>query len=370
MKTQISILASIALAIMVLFSSCEKNDLQSTDGSILPEKFSVDIPDAISMDFTSKKSASAIDTINGNEIYSHLRFFISIGENGAEIVESIIQGIGVHNINHPMSLTFQGDDDGRDKNILVVEDSYFQGTNWEFQLTITDVESESNEDGGMALQIFWNVSLRQGVAILKPYNIDRNTEAYFADAVFQIDYSEAGDKGYDAHMIVAVSGLPVANPLEDPYSMSGIKMFVGKKGDIVDVYGNSDHPNAIFFSAQTGFSWSFVAAGNDELDIAVSEVGLPPSNLDEPSRSVLLDDYSIKNVFSNQIYTLWPFIDQASVDAYLNNTEAPGYFDTHGFVQGGTSPGSEYDELEVRLPLMSPYNPKEISLLDIVFKMN
>lgn len=152
--------------------------------------------------------------------------------------------------------------------------------------------------------------------------------------------------------------------------MSGMKMFVGKKGDIVDVYGNSDHPNAVFFSAETGFSWSFVASGNDQLDIAVSEVGLPPSNLDEPSRTVLLEDYSIKNVFSNQIYTLWPNIDQTSVDAYLHNTEAPGFFNSNGFIQGGTSPGSEYDELEGRLPLMSPYNPNEISMLDIEFKMN
>ena len=370
MKKQISILTIIAVAITFFFSSCEKNEVQPENGSILPGKFSVDIPNSISQDNSSRKSAAEIDTLNGSEIYNHLNFFISVGENGAEIVEGIIRGLSIYDINRAMSLTYQGDDDGRDKNLNVVENVYFGGENWEYELTITDAESEVNEDGGMAIQVFWNRSPRKGISILKPYNIDRNTEAYFAESVFQIDYSEAGEKGYDAHMMVAVAGLPLANPLEDPYSMTGMKMFVGKKGDIVDVYGNSDHPNAVFFSSQTGFSWSFVASGNDVLDIAVSEVGLPPSNLDEPSRSVLLEDYSIKNVFSNQIYTLWPYIDQASVDAYLYNTEAPGFFNSNGFVQGGTSPGSEYDELVVRLPMMSPYNPKEISQLNIEFKMD
>ena len=370
MKKQISILVSIAVAITLFFSSCEKTDLQLESGSILPDKFSVDIPNSISQDNSSRKSAAEIDTLNGSDIYSHLNFVISVGENGAEIVEEIIRGLSIYNINEEMSLSFLGDDDGRDKNLNLVENVYFGGESWDFELTITDAESEVNEDGGMALQVFWNRSPRKGISILKPYNIDRNTEEYFAEAIFQIDYSEAGEKGYDAHMMVAVSGLPLANPLEDSYSISGMKMFVGKKGDIVDVYGNSDHPNAVFFSAQTGFSWSFVASGNDVLDIAVSELGLPPSNLDEPSRSVLLEDYSIKNVFSNQIYTLWPYIDQASVDAYLSNTEAPGFFNSLGFVQGGTSPGDEYDELVERLPLMSPYNPKEISNLSIAFKMN
>jgi hypothetical protein len=370
MKKQISILLSFVTAFTFFFSSCEKNDdLRPSDGSILPEKFAVDIPSALSSDQDAgKKSASAIDTLNGNAVYSHLRTFIHIGESGAEIVGDIIRGIGIYSINRPMELSYEGDDDGRIKNLVVVESSFFDGINWEFQLTISDAESERNEDGGLALQIFWNRNPRKGIAILKPYNIDRNSDEYFADAIFRIDYSEAGDYGYDAHMIVAISGLPLAHPLENPYSMKALKMFVGKKGDVVDVYGNSDHPNAVFFTPTTGFNWAFVASGHDRLDIGVAEVGLPPSNLDEPSRDVLLGNYAIKEVFSAQIYKLWPFIDEESVNAYLYNTEAPGFFDEYGFVQGGTSPGSEYDELEMRLDVLSPYNPKEINSLDIEFK--
>lgn len=371
MKTkQISFLAFFAMLFALILSSCETNDTLPNDDNILPEKFSVAIPDAISNSDDGKKSYSEIDTLNGDEIYGHLRFFISVGESGAEIVEDIIHGIGIYNINRPMSLTFSGDEDGRDKNLVVTEDSYYEGVNWEFQLNITDAESEMEEDGGMGMQIFWNPYPRKGIAILKPSNIDKTTEAQWSDAVFQVEYSEAGEKGYDAHMLVAVSGLPLSHPLVDPYSMSGMKMFVGKKGDIVDVYGNSDHPNAIFFTEETGFSWSYVASGNDADNIACAEVGLPPSNLDETSRTVLLEEYSIKNVFTNQIYNLWPFIDQESIDAYLYNTEAPGFFDAGGFIQGGTAPGEEYDELVIRLSDLSPYNPDEISDLDIQFKMD
>ena len=169
-------------------------------------------------------------------------------------------------------------------------------------------------------------------------------------------------------MVVAVADLPVEHPLENPYSMSTLKMFAGKNGDVIDVYGNSNHPNATFFTGDSGFNWAFIASGSDSKDIGVAEVGLPPSNLDEPSKEVLLDYYSIKDVFTREIYEVWPNIDQESVDAYLYNTGAPGYFANHGFVQGGVSPGEEYEVLESRLNRLSPYNPKEITNLSISFK--
>ena len=58
------------------------------------------------------------------------------------------------------------------------------------------------------------------------------------------------------------------------------------------------------------------------------------------------------------------------MNAYLANTEAPGYFDTYGFVAAGQRPDEDYAELDVRLPDMSPYNPKEIRDLTIAFKVD
>ena len=371
MKKQILRLLTVAVAITLFLSSCEESPgPQVQDDSILPEQFGVNIPDAISFTDSQLKSAKAVDPLNGNVIYHHLRAFIHVGESGADIVGDIIHGLGIYQINKPMSLSFQSDDDGRVKNLTVIADSYFDGVSWEFEMTITDADSEMNEDGGMALQLFWNRNPRKGIAILKPYNINRDETPENQDLIFRIDYSEAGERGYEAHMLVAVSGLEVLDPLENPYSMSTLKMFVGKNGEIVDVYGNSDHPNAKFFTSESGFNWAFVASGDDDLNIGVAEVGLPPSNLDEPSRVVLLEDNSVKNVFTDQIYEVWPTIDTASVETYLLNTAAPGFFDNGGFIQGGTSPGVEYNDIVERLPSLSPYNPKEVADLVIEFKTN
>jgi hypothetical protein len=169
-------------------------------------------------------------------------------------------------------------------------------------------------------------------------------------------------------MEVTIAGLPLANPIEDPYSINTLHMFAGKKGETVDVYGNSNHPNAYLFTEQRGFNWAFVASGNESKNIAVAEVGLPPSNLDENDREVLLKEYSIKNVFTNGITAMWPAIDQTVLAAYLKNTAAPGYFNSTGFVKGGTSPGSDWDVLATRLNSLSPYNPKETNDLTLSFK--
>jgi len=100
---------------------------------------------------------------------------------------------------------------------------------------------------------------------------------------------------------------------------------------------------------------------------------LPPSGLDEDSRNVLLKDYSIKNVLTEEI-NAW-FLDafgfrpdSTDLAGYLQNADAPGYFAEHGFVQGGTSPGSEYDDLVEQIQELAPYNPKEVNELAIDFQ--
>jgi len=368
MKNYSLYLLSVLISASFILGGCTQNEgPEIDDQSILPASFAVDIPDALSHE-SGKKSAAEIDTLKGNDVYEHLRFFIRMGEYSAEIVEDIILGIRLYQINQPMEVTFEGDDDGRVKHLVVVEDSEYDGRVWEFQLTITDVESEGDEDGGKALQIFWDRNPMRGIALLKPNNIDRVNDSELGQAMFRIDYSE-DDPFYDATMMVYASGLPMPTPLEEPYAMKAMKMFAGKKGDIIDVYGNSDHPNALLLAGNPGFNWAFVASGNEVKDLGVAEVGLPPSNLDEPSRSKLLGYYGIGAVFEREIKAVWGnLVPQQIIDAYLYNTEAPGYFDSHGFVAAGTSPSANFDELDSRLPDLSPYNPKEVGNLSISFK--
>ncbi len=374
MKTLKSIPLKFALAIAItaLIFACDINPNNEVQPEILPESFAVDIPNSISNDAVAGgrfiNGRVADDTLNGNEIYEQLGLFIAIGEGASDLVESIIFGIRVHNINRPITLTYISDDDNRAKNLVVIESSEFEGKTYDYELTITDADSEQNVDGGKAMQVFWNTSPVEGIAILKPFNIDRVHDADAGEGIFRIDYSENSEFGYDAHMIVSISNLTLEDPNVDPFSMRTIRMFAGKSGDVVDVYGNSSHPNAKLFTDDTGFNWAFVASGSEESGLGVAEVGLPPSNLDSNDRAVLLEDNSVKSVFTAAINEAFPNFPQWIIDAYLVNTEAPGFFDNDGFIQGGTSPGSEWDELVSRIQDLTPYNPLETSNLEIMFK--
>ncbi|MEO9966320.1 MAG: hypothetical protein ABJF11_11060 [Reichenbachiella sp.] len=359
------------LLLLLVTVSCD-DEIESTSGgeSIVPEKFAVDIPESLTNSPAGGRIRSGLsaDELNGNEIYEGLSSYIKIGEASAEIIEAIMQGISDIGISGVIFIAYESDEDGRVKNLTVTENSTFEDKTYAYELTVTDADSEGNDDGGKAMQVFWNLEPIEGIAILKPFNIDRLKDADAGDAIYRIDYSEVETMGYDAHMIVSIANLPLANPLEDPYSVDNLKMFVGKTGDLVDVYGNSNHPNASFFTTDSGFNWAFVASGIDGEDMGVAEVGLPPNDLDETDRAVLLEDYAIQTVFSDQISATWPNLGQNLIDQYLLNTEAPGFFNEDGFVQGGTSPSSDYDPLVERIQDLVPYNPLDIKNLTVEFK--
>jgi hypothetical protein len=365
-----SILAATAI---MFFSACEENNVKpgNDDYGILPERFKVDIPNALT-NSTSYKSTAA-DTLNGNEIYANLANFIAIGEGAGDLVQAIMWSIKVYKIENVIDLTYTSDEDYRVKHLAVLADVEFQDQTWEYELTITDLESEGNDDGGIGMQIFWNNSPIEGIALLKPYNINREDNGDATNAMFSIEYSEKGMGDYDAYMIVQISDFPLPSGDINRFAVDNLKMFVGKNGDIIDVYGNSNHPNAQFFTDNTGFNWAFVASGIESEDIAVAEVGLPPCTLDTPSREIILKDYSIKNVLTDEINE-W-FLDvfgirpnEEDLATYLKNTEAPGFFNNGGFIQGGIAPSNAYNDLIIRLDNLSPYNPKNINDLELSFK--
>ncbi|MCG8699778.1 MAG: hypothetical protein MI922_17115 [Bacteroidales bacterium] len=376
MKTR-NYLASIILAVVVIFTSCEQNPLDDDNGlGILPANFKVDVPNSLTAN--DLKSATVItaddDTLSGDELYELLTLFVAIGEGSATLVEEIIYGISYHGINKPMDLTYVSDDDKREKHLIVQDLVEFEGKTYDHTFLITDVLSENNTDGGKAMQIFWNTNPIVGVAILKPYNIDFNTERNHEETMYRIDYSEAGTAKYEATMEVTITNLPLAEPSADRFSIESIKMFVGKNGDIVDVYGNSNHPNAYLFKdTGVGFNWAFVASGYESKDLGVAELALPPSNLEASSREAILDDYAVKKVMTEELnywfLETWGIRpDSTDLANYLKNADAPGYFADKGFVAAGTSPGSEYDEIDQRIENLTPYKPSYINSMEISFK--
>ena len=355
----------------IFLSSCESNPDVESQKDILPESMTVEIPSALSYTSASpgRSARAQEDSLKGNDIYLHLGTFIAVADGAAEIVDDIIAGLRRYKIHRVMSMTYLSEDDNRAKNLVVESNVSFEGKVWDYQMTITDADSEGNADGGKALQIFWNRSIPiSGIAIIKPYNCDRTENAAIEDAIFRIGYTQESNFGYEAQMEVLISGLPLESPLNNPYSMSTMRMFAGKKGDVVDIFGNSNHPNAILFSGNAGFNWAFAASGNESKHIGVAEVGLPPSTLESDSRDVLLQEYSIRNVFTEEITTVWPGIDPQLLSTYLKSTAAPGYFDNGGFISGGTSPGADWDALAARLTDLKPYSPKAVSELSLSFR--
>jgi len=386
MKTRNFLIGMMTAVAALFFTSCENTllDQKKNESGILPERFKVDIPSSLSnadLKSTSLKS-TAIDTLNGNHIYAYLNVFIAVGEGAADMVQAIMWHIRAYKIEDVISLTYTSEDDHRVKNLDVISNVEFQGRTWEYQLTLTDAESEGNADGGIGMQIFWNRSPIEGIAIFKPYNIDRNKHTGNPNAMAGIEYSEKSTDEYDAYMIVELAGYPFANSVPQNYALESMKMFVGKKGNIVDVIGNSNHPNVrfnIYDAEHTGFDWAFVASGKENEDIAVAEVGLPFSTADLTTRNAILADNSIKKVltremtnfvvaaYANAGITLQPNEIAAFITPYLKNADAPGYFSNHGFVQGGVAPDNNYTELESRISELIPYNPMDINNLKIEF---
>ena len=352
---------------VIFFTACDNTfDGSGFEESILPEEVTVEIPGALSQDLSEKKS-TAIDTLKGGEIYRHLTFFIHAGEHSARLVRHVLWSLRIYKIEQVITLTYESEDDGRIKNLVVRESPEFEGRTWEYGLTITDAGSEGNEDGGKAMQIFWSKRSREAITLIKPYNLDRNNEREMAHAMFRIDYDGSGARNYDRYMIVSIADLPVSDPLLDPFAMEGMKMFAGKEGDLVDVFGNSSHPNAKFLTEKVGYNWAFVACGSDVEEIGVAEVGLPLNIVDSGDRAVLLERNSIYNVLFNEVKRVWPHASEEILNAWLTNTEAPGYFDEDGFIQGGEAPDDRFIPLVERIEGLSPYNPSAIASLEINF---
>jgi hypothetical protein len=381
MKTRIFFIGMFAIMALFSFVSCENSLLNQDDQDygILPSHFKVDIPSSLSNNLKSAElKSTTADSLNGNVIYWYLNAYIAVGEGAADIVEAIMWSIRLYHIEDVISLTYTSNDDNRVKNLDVVADVEFEGRQWEYQLTITDAESEGNDDGGIGMQVFWSKHPVEGIAIIKPYNLDRNKHANWSNSIGRILYSEKMTDQYDATMIVEMAGLPVVNTFE----VNAMKMFVGRRGDVIDVIGNSSHPKARFniYDETRGYNWAFVASGDDEKNIAVAEVGLPYSSENLTSRQSILEEYSIKSVLTREMtnfvvaawaeagITLVPEEIENYVSPYLSNADAPGYFNSSGFVKGGTAPNDNYSEFEDRLQLLAPYNPAEIANLSIDFK--
>jgi hypothetical protein len=361
-------------AVSLCLYCCHKETNSQTETNIVPVNFKVAIPSALNTPDTANsvgtfsslaqvKSSVNSDSINGFMVYQHLRVYIAVGDSASSVIQKMMQTISKFNITKPMQLTFQGQRDNRPKLLVETDNVYFEST-WQHSIIITDII-----DTAVAMKIYWNLNPVKGIAILRPYEIDKKGKNLnMPNARYRIDYSEAGENGYNAQMTISISGLAIN--MNNSYSINNLKIFVGRQGDIIDVYGNTNHPLAklLLKNYTEGFNWAFAASCDRIKNIAVAEIGLPPSDSDFTSREDILVKHSIKNVLTQELKTLYPNIADTVISRLLVNTNAPGFFNSIvGFVQCGSVPNSDYSDIQSRILKLTPFDPAAINSLSITF---
>jgi len=350
----------VVLLALIFVTACTTDEEAPTASVEVPESFTVDIPEQISSSSSGSLSGRLAGDgdgyIEGNEIYESLRFFVHLGERSAEILEFTLEIATALDRENILSLTYTSDEDGRDKRIEIARDVMRGGVSYQYEMTAYDVA-----DNSLALQLLWNTSPVEGIAIMNPYHINREDADVTEDTFIRIDYSEVSTD-YDATMVVSISGHPVS----DNGDVDNFKMFAGKKGDVVDVMGNSNHPNLVIIddSFTGGRNYAFVARGDEAADLGVAKLALPPSSV---TTSDVLADYSVYSVLEAEIQSAG-VSDQGIIDQILQEAHSPAYFNATGFITSGedNKPASFSDSF-VDLSALSPYVPNDVQSLSLGF---
>lgn len=359
------------MSLLLAFFSCQRKQLPEQQG-ILPEDITIDIPQSINYEQETLKTATTDKILNGNRIYGYLRTFIHIGHKSTYLLKNTIYKIRKYHLTARSSFSFTGQDN-RTKYLKVSRNIFFENKTWQYCLTIKDLQDTSQlSDSSLAFVIYWNTKPKQGVCIIKPYNLDRIKYSYLKNAIFRFDFSENNNNTsqYDKTMTIWLNDLPLDSTKK--FSIQNLKMFIGQKQNIIDIYGNSSHPLAWLLVPRntTGINWSFIASADQNLNIAVAQVGLPPDSIDTDSKSIILGTYSLYNVLKHE-FNLWHLLhfgtlpSQDSLDAFLANAKAPAFFNSNGFFHAATLPNKDYAPLVERLNDLSPFNPKQISTMKL-----
>ncbi len=353
------------LLLIILSTACEKNK----NNSIVPEDFKVGMTDAISRPDLDKKSLEL--DVDGNSLYNHLRTLVWIGEFSADFVNDALATVRALEIEGAGEFSYTSREDFRAKDVLVRQNVDYFNQTWQYGMFISD------EDGSPALQLFWNRNPLKGVALLNPGNFNRNV-LLNRKAMLKVEYSEdkmdatGAPSAFDKYMIVSVTNLDTTNI----NFMNKLKMFVGKKDDIVYIRGNSTHPTGYILddSRSDGVCWTFVAKNNVARDIAVAKVALPPVFAE--SMTGMWDTYSLKTVLTTEVESVYSNLSPTELDALVTattaNADAPGYFSgSAGFISsGGEVPTQSGFSTEfIDLSSLVPYIPAEVEQMEINFSL-
>lgn len=372
MKKKLLIFTLATFTSIALFVSCTADD-DDAKATILPESFNVEVPNSlasaqatVALAPSNRLKVNDVE-VSGNDLYDMMRAFVFIGNASGKFLTELITAIKIYNIDKPMTFSFISDDDNRAKQLIVTENVTFEGVQYSYKMVIIDVQNPNNPVHG--LEMYWNRTPVRGLAIMQGYNLNRYDNSDL-DARIRIDYSEATAK-YEKQMEITIVDLDIDGIREH---VDNLKMFVGKNGTQLDVYGNANLPNyqIIDKTHANGYNWAFVAHVNEELNIAVAKVALPTTVVSTTEN--IFTNYSMEKVLDDEIQIQYPLEAVNSVlrAAILKNSKAPAYFSGGlGFIGCGeviptTAPAGFTTEF-VDLTSLSPYVPSVVNALTIKF---
>ena len=344
----------------IVFSGCNKDE----SGDSLPDNITVGISDAISFpaSISNKSAYLGVDPLTGEDIYMHLRNIIYIGELSADLVQDMMISLKKHNINYATAFSYESIYDGKNKNVVVKENVSINDTTWNYCLTVSD------EELGIALQLFWNTNPLEVIAILQPRTFDFSTTRN-PNAMIKIEYSE-NDPDYDKTMIVSVTKLDSTSR----QYMSNLKFFAGKNGDIISLYGNSTHPYMALLNKNhnNGRAFCFQARNDVSNDIAIARIALP--TILQTDMTNIWVDFSVDQVLSDEIDIVYPNVDPSILtnikNIFLANATGPAYFTgEQGFVSNaGNIPDDDgFTQDFMNMTGLTPWAPSLINQLTITF---
>jgi hypothetical protein len=350
-----------ALAFL-LFSSCNSvvTNPPKAENIIPLDSILVDIPAPLSTYVSGARKSSPVDPIDGQEIYEALRVYIGFAEESAELIRKILEIIHDQKLTKPKDFQFTGDD-GRTKEVSIRTDIFADGISWDYRINI------QNSGGNMAFQFFWIKKPFQAFAILDLYAMDSIEHQTIQGMMMSIQVNRNKGIGVKRQQMVQVADHP--KPGSDDSYLDNLKMLILDKGNLVEIMGNSNHPDMVLIdSSQTpGKSYSFVGRGSKSQDIGVVKLALPPSGLN--NLQFLFEQYSVDTVLKSEILNLDPSFPIDTLNVLLQNARIPAYFNGQGFISAGPIPPSlpGFTNTFIDLSGLNPFLPKEVRDLKIDF---
>ncbi|MEA1896804.1 MAG: hypothetical protein U9N53_03985 [Bacteroidota bacterium] len=356
MKTN-KLLILFVLIASILASSCSKKK----KGDIVPDDMNINLSDAISIPDLEKKGFIFEDTIvSGRDLYQKLRTLIYYGDNAGTILNSYLSILDQYEITGPTIFSFINDQDGRTKNVVVTDHADFFNETWDYFMFVTDGFDEG------ALALYWNVNPRKAIAIFRPKALNLNS-TFLRNAWVWIEYNES-DQFFDRTTLIQITGMDTTSV----NYMSKLKLFIGQKGDVAHIYGNTIHPTAYLVDPEhtDGRSWAFKAKNNIKLDIAVAKCALPTTIMTLDEMPVIWTTYTMDEVLRAEIEAVYTEATPAQVDFYVNNAIGLAYFiGPAGFVSNNLDvpedPGFTNDFLN--LTGLEPWTPIDVYNMIISF---